>query len=135
MRSRRRIGFAGLGLALTLAGGALAADPPYAKALGRLAEILGSLHYLAGLCAPEPSPWRAQMEILLADENPDAAFRARLVDRFNIGFSSFAAVYRRCGPSAEAAIERYRSEGAALTVTINEEFGRPIAAEAPARGE
>jgi uncharacterized protein (TIGR02301 family) len=107
-----------------------AAEPPYGKEFARLAEILGSLHYLTGLCDPAPSPWRAEMQQLIAAENPDADFRAKLVDRFNIGFSSFASVYRRCTASAEAAIERYREEGAELIEGLATGFG---AAAEPAR--
>ena len=66
---------------------------PFDADLQRFAEILGSLHYLAGLCDPGPSPYRGQMTALLDAEAPEAAFRAQLVDRFNLGFSSFAAVH------------------------------------------
>ena len=115
-------------LAATVSG--QAAEPPYGKEFARLAEILGSLHYLTGLCDPGPSPWRAEMQQLIAAENPDPDFRAKLVDRFNIGFSSFASVYRRCTASAEAAIDRYRAEGAALIEGLAIGFG---AAAEPAR--
>ncbi len=107
-------------LAMTVSGHA--AEPPYAKEFARLAEILGSLHYLTGLCDPA-SPWRAEMQQLIAAETPDPDFRAVLVDRFNIGFSSFASVYRRCTASAEAAIDRYRIEGARLIEGLATGFG------------
>jgi uncharacterized protein (TIGR02301 family) len=63
------------------------------------------------------------MQQLIAAENPDPDFRAVLVDRFNIGFSSFASVYRRCTASAEAAIDRYRIEGARLIEGLAAGFG------------
>lgn len=111
-------------LALVLAGSpALAQLPPYAERMERLAEILGSLHYLTELCDDAPSLWRDAMEALLADENPAEAFRVRFIDRFNLGFSSFAAVYQRCTPAALLAIDRYRTEGAALATAIATEFG------------
>lgn len=121
---------AALLMLLAATAGAHGAEPPYGKEFARLAEILGSLHYLTGLCDPAPSPWRAEMEQLIAVENPDPDFRARLVDRFNIGFSSFASVYRRCTASAEAAIDRYRTEGAKLIEGLAAGFG---AAAEPAR--
>jgi uncharacterized protein (TIGR02301 family) len=108
---------------LAATAGAHAAEPPYGKEFARLAEILGSLHYLTGLCGAAPSPWRAEMEQLIAAENPDPDFRAKLVDRFNIGFASFASVYRRCTASAEAAIDRYRVEGAELIEGLATGFG------------
>ncbi len=110
-------------LAATIA--ARGAEPPYGKEFARLAEILGSLHYLAGLCDPGPSPWRQEMQQLLAAENPDPDFRATLVDRFNIGFASFASVYRVCTAFAQAAIDRYRVEGTRLIEGLATGFGAP----------
>ncbi|MCC6734825.1 MAG: TIGR02301 family protein [Bauldia sp.] len=111
---------------LAVAGPAAAQDKPYAEQLGRLAEILGSLHYLAGLCDPGPSPYRGQMTALLDAEAPEAAFRAQLVDRFNLGFSSFAAVHRQCTPAAREAIVLYRADGAALAADIAVQYGTPV---------
>lgn len=91
-----------------------AADPPYESQLVRLAEVLGSLHYLAELCGEAGPSWRGEMEALLAAEQPDDPRRARLVDRFNLGYSSFASVYRSCTAAARLALQRYRDEGAGL---------------------
>lgn len=110
---------------------AVAQDKPYAEQLGRLAEILGSLHYLTGLCEPAPSPFREQMTAVLEAEAPEAAFRAQLVDRFNLGFSSFAAVYRQCTAAAHDAIALYRADGAALAATIAAQYGTPVPADPP----
>ena len=103
---------------------AAAADPPYEPQLQRLAEILGSLHYLDQLCGGTAPAWRDEMAALLTAEAPEADRRARLVDRFNLGYGSFAAVYRTCTPSAVLALERYKKEGAALTRDIADRFGR-----------
>ncbi|MGD9739570.1 MAG: TIGR02301 family protein [Bauldia sp.] len=110
---------------------ALAQLPPYAAQMERLAEILGSLHYLAGLCDEGPSPWREAMIGLLDAEAPAEPFRARIIDRFNVGYASFAAVYQRCTDAAEAAITRYREEGAALAARVTVDFGTPPPAPAP----
>ncbi|MCX5570919.1 MULTISPECIES: TIGR02301 family protein [Kaistia] len=105
--------------------GAGAADPPYEQQLQRLAEILGALHYLRPLCgAEEPSVWRDQMDQILAAEDPTPERRARIVSQFNLGFSSFATVYRTCTPAALTAIERYLLEGKKLTRDITARYGR-----------
>ncbi|MBN9432025.1 MAG: TIGR02301 family protein [Bosea sp.] len=103
---------------------ALAADPPYDAALVRLSEILGALHYLGPLCGvAKPGEWRDQMEALLAAETPSPERQARLTEAFNGGYQGFAALYRRCTPSAELAIERYRAEGSKLTREVTTRYG------------
>lgn len=107
------------------AGGASAQLPPYASQIERLAEILGSLHYLAGLCGDGTSPWRNAMAGLIEAENPPEPFLARIIDRFNVGYASFAAVYTRCTEAAQAAMARYREDGAALAARVAADFGAP----------
>jgi uncharacterized protein (TIGR02301 family) len=121
-----RIGVAVFALALMPASAvADTADPPYEAQLQRLAEILGSLHYLRPLCgAAEGSVWRDQMDQMLAAEAPTPDRRARLVTQFNRGFTSFASVYRVCTPAATTAIGRYMAEGAKLTHDITTRYGR-----------
>ncbi|MCW5695847.1 MAG: TIGR02301 family protein [Bauldia sp.] len=98
-------------------------DPVYANDMERLAEILGALHYLTELCEDERSPWRDQMAVLIEIERPSETRRARLVDRFNIGYSAFATVHRRCTDAAAAALLRYREEGADLAQTLASRYG------------
>lgn len=98
---------------------------PYDGDLLRLAEIMGSLHFLQQLCSgPGNSQWRDQMTALLAAEQPDDQRRARLVDRFNRGFESYRSVYRACTDSARAAMTRYQNEGAAITANLATKYGR-----------
>lgn len=100
-------------------------DPPYEASLIRLSEILGALHYLRPLCgAEEPTLWRDQMEALLAAEEPPPERRGRIVNAFNHGYSSFAALYRTCTAAASTAVERYMAEGARLTRDITTRYGR-----------
>ncbi len=106
--------------------------PPYATDLERLAEILGSLQFLTELCEDTPAPWRDEMEQILTLAEPDRAWRARLTDRFNIGYSSFAAVYRQCTDAARLAITHYREEGAAITGDVAARFGSDALPVAPA---
>ena len=92
------------------------ARPPYEKELVRLAEIIGSVHYLRELCAAnEGSLWRDQMNTLLQAEEPGPQWRAYLVQNFNNGYRGFQRTYRQCTPSATLAAQRYMEEGAQLT--------------------
>ena len=117
-----------LAIALCLSTG-LAAQParpaeaPFEGGLMRLAEILGSLHFLRNLCGETGSDWREQMESLLETENPAPERRARFTASFNRGYRSFAEAYKSCTPSALAAINRYMKEGEALTRDIASRYG------------
>ncbi len=113
-----------LALALLVAVPAVkAAESPFEGQLVRLAEILGSLHYLRNLCGEEGQDWRNRMEQLLEAENPNDARRARLVASFNRGYRSFETSYGACTESAIAAINRYVREGEALTRDTATRFG------------
>ena len=97
----------------------------------RLAEILGSLQFLTELCEDEPAPWRDEMEAQITLAEPDEVWRLRLIDRFNLGYSSFATVYRLCTAAAALAITHYRDEGAEMAVGIAARFGAAEALVAP----
>ena len=78
------------------------------RSLMRLAEILGSLHFLRNLCGEEGDDWRLQMEGLLQSENPEPMRRARMVGRGSThGSASVGANYT--GPRTAAAAEAVRS--------------------------
>ncbi|MET3661325.1 TIGR02301 family protein [Aquamicrobium ahrensii] len=100
-----------------------AAEAPFEPGLMRLAEILGSLHFLRNLCGESGPEWRNQMERLLESENPDPERRARFIASFNRGYRSFGEAYKSCTPSAVAAINRYMKEGEALTRDIASRYG------------
>jgi uncharacterized protein (TIGR02301 family) len=116
----KRLPLAGVALALSLAAAmpARALDAPFEPQLMRLAEVLGSLHYLRNLCGEAGNQWRAEMEKLIEAENPDEMRRARFVASFNRGYRSFDGVYTYCTQSATAAIGRYMKEGEALSRDI-----------------
>lgn len=141
---------AGLGLALVLALPALslaatkpsgkavaekseaaAAPPPapqvvpYDRELLRLSEIMGSMHYLRGLCNPEEKDrWREKMQKLIAMEAAKEPLRRqKLTAAFNRGYRSFAALHASCTGAALEAEERYRAEGATLATEITARFG------------
>jgi uncharacterized protein (TIGR02301 family) len=100
-----------------------AAESPFEDDLLRLAEILGSLHYLRNLCGEEGQDWRRRMEQLIEAEEPDDERRARFIARFNRGYSGFEANYTTCTPSAIEAIERYIQEGEALSRDTASRYG------------
>lgn len=103
-----------------------AAKPaPYDERLARFAEILGSVHYLRGLCDPgKAEEWRSGMQALLDVETADEpARREFLTAAFNRGYRAFASVYTQCTPAAVTAEERYRNEGATLAGEITARFG------------
>jgi uncharacterized protein (TIGR02301 family) len=118
-------------LAMAIAAAPLAATPapaasaeaPFEQPLMRLAEVLGSLHYLRNLCGETGNQWRSEMEQLLASENPPAERRARFVASFNRGYRSFDGVYVACTASATEAISRYMKEGEALSRDIATRYG------------
>ena len=111
-------------LCLAAVGGpAAAAEAPFEQPLLRLAEVLGSLHYLRNLCGEKGDTWRKEMEQLLTIENPGPERRARFIASFNRGYRSFDGVYISCTPSASEAIGRYTREGEALSRDIATRYG------------
>ena len=105
--------------------GAVEVPAPYDEQLSRLAEILGSIHYLRNLCnAGKEDVWRADMQQLLDTETKGEPKRKeKLTAAFNRGYRSFASVYTDCTQQAIVAEERYRNEGATLATEITARFG------------
>jgi uncharacterized protein (TIGR02301 family) len=92
------------------------AAAPFDGDLQRLAEILGSLHYLRGICGSNDGPkWRNQMQALLDAETPSGDRRTRMIAGFNRGYNGFQQTYRACTPAATVAIRRYVEEGAKIS--------------------
>jgi len=92
------------------------AAAPFDGDLQRLAEILGALHYLRGVCgANEGSKWRNQMQALIDAETPTGERRARMIAGFNRGYNGFQQTYRTCTPAALVAIRRYIDEGSKIS--------------------
>ncbi|TIN51443.1 MAG: TIGR02301 family protein [Mesorhizobium sp.] len=99
------------------------AEAPFEPGLMRLAEVLGSLHFLRNLCGEKGDQWRLEMEKLLESENPDPNRRARFIASFNRGYRSFSGTYTQCTPSATEAIARYMKEGETLSRDIASRYG------------
>jgi uncharacterized protein (TIGR02301 family) len=105
--------------AVCFAGPARAEDAPAAPFDGdlqRLAEILGTLHYLRGICgSKEGAKWRDEMQALIDAETPSGERRTRMIEGFNRGYNGFQQTYRTCTPAALVAIRRYIDEGSKIS--------------------
>jgi len=89
---------------------------PFDGDLQRLAEILGTLHYLRGICGSnEGAKWRNEMQALVDAETPSGERRARMIAGFNRGYNGFQQTYRTCTPAATVAIRRYIEEGSKIS--------------------
>ena len=106
-------------IALSCLGGGVRAQEaaaPFDGELQRFAEILGTLHYLRGICGSnEGGKWRNEMQALLDAETPSGDRRARMIAGFNRGYNGFQQTYRTCTPAAVVAIRRYIEEGSKIS--------------------
>jgi uncharacterized protein (TIGR02301 family) len=119
---------------LTLVGGGLAdgttapaaaaeVAAPFDGGLARLSEILGSLHYLRGLCgANEGNKWRAEMQALLDAEAPSGQRRSQFIAHFNHGYRAYLQTYHSCTPAAELVIRRYLEEGSKIAREVTARY-------------
>jgi uncharacterized protein (TIGR02301 family) len=97
-------------------------DKPYDNKLLRLSEILGAIHYLRELCgADEGQIWRKQMNEIVESEGTTAIRRAKLVKGFNKGYRGYRRTYRTCTEPAKTAIDRFMTEGVALSTALLKE--------------
>jgi uncharacterized protein (TIGR02301 family) len=96
---------------------------PYDHDLQRLAEILGALHFLRGICgASEGQKWRDEAQALIEAEAPTGDRHDRLVQAFNRGYLGFQQSYRSCTPAANLVIRRYLQEGAKIARDITARY-------------
>ncbi len=94
-------------------------DRPYDAQLFRLAEILGTLHYMRELCgANEGQVWREHMRELLASEGIGALRRAKLVESFNRGYRDYSRTYRSCTQPALVAIQHFMDQASAISDSL-----------------
>jgi len=91
-------------------------DKLYDAQLFRLAEILGTLHYLRELCgANEGQVWREHMRELASSEGTSALRRARLVESFNRGYRDYSRTYRTCTQPALVAIQKFMEQAEGIS--------------------
>jgi uncharacterized protein (TIGR02301 family) len=97
---------------------------PYDPQLLRLAEILGALTYLRGVCgATDADAWHKRMQTLLAAEGTTAIRKDRLAGAFNRGVEGYALSYRTCTANAHMIIERFLAEGSQIARDVENRFG------------
>nr|WP_246588300.1 TIGR02301 family protein [Bartonella raoultii] len=92
--------------------------PSYETKLLRLAEILGSLHFLQNLCSTPTNKWYDHMNALIEVENPTPQRRAHFYAAFNNAYRAFSENYHHCTRSAIEANKRYIKEGKALSKSL-----------------
>ena len=96
---------------------------PYDHDLQRLAEILGSLHFLRGICGSnEGQKWRDEAQVLIDTEAPNGERHEQMIASFNRGYRAFQQSYRTCTPAADFAIRRYLAEGAKIAREITARY-------------
>jgi uncharacterized protein (TIGR02301 family) len=112
-------------LGLATAGAPLRAQAPapFDGNLQRLAEIMGALHYLRGICgANEGQKWRNELQALIEAEAPSGERKARMVAAFNRGYRGFQQSYRTCTPAADLVIRRYLEEGSKIAREVTARY-------------
>jgi len=121
---KKRLAIVPLLLCLALSAQAQTQPAPFDNDLARLAEIMGSLHYLRAVCGSnEGQKWRNEMQALIDAEVPEGERRRKIVASFNRGYRGFQLTYRTCTPAADLAIRRYLDEGAKIARDITARYG------------
>jgi uncharacterized protein (TIGR02301 family) len=99
------------------------AAAPFDGDLQRLAEILGTLHYLRGICgANEGNKWRNEMQALMDAEAPSGQRRSQFIAHFNRGYRAYVQTYHSCTPAADLAIRRYLEEGSKIAREVTARY-------------
>ncbi|WP_455477429.1 TIGR02301 family protein [Bartonella sp. B41] len=93
-------------------------SPSYDRKLLRLAEILGSLHYIQNICSTPTNKWYNHMVALIEVENPVPQRRAYFYEAFNEAYRAFSENYHHCTQSAIEANKRYIKEGKSLSESL-----------------
>ena len=125
MQRRSAVTLLTLILALALASAPARAQlpAPYDGNLQRLAEIMGALHYLRGICgANEGQKWRNEVQALIEAEAPPGERRTRMIASFNRGYRGFQQSYRTCTPAADLVIRRYLEEGSKIAREVTARY-------------
>lgn len=96
---------------------------PYDAQLMRLAEIMGALTYMRGLCGDKDAEdWRTRMQALLDAEGTPVSRKDRLAGAYNKGLESYGLSYRTCTANAYIVIKRYLGEGERIAKEIENRY-------------
>lgn len=96
---------------------------PYDPQLMRLAEILGALTYLRGLCGDKDADaWRGRMQALLDAEGKPDVRKERLAGAYNRGIQGYSLSYRTCTTNARIVIERFLTEGERIAKEVENRY-------------
>ena len=97
---------------------------PYDPQLLRLAEVLGALSYLRGLCGDgDGDVWHKRMQALLDAEGTTPIRKDRLAGSYNRGIDGYSLSYRSCTPNARAVVERFLAEASQIARQVENRFG------------
>ena len=97
---------------------------PYDPQLLRLAEILGALSYLRGLCGEgDVEVWHRRMQALLDAEGTTPVRKDRLAGSYNHGIDGYSLSYRSCTPNARTVVERFLAEASQIARQVENRFG------------
>ena len=125
MRTRRR-NHRDLGIILAVAAALVSApsaaqdrDPAARQKLLDLAYVLGEAHALKQVCEQDNQYWRARMARLIELETPDLAFKVRLTDRFNVGFSARSGQDPECSASSRTEAAAVARRGRTLAQALS----------------
>ncbi len=97
---------------------------PYDPQLLRLAEVLGALSYLRGLCGDgDGDVWHKRMQALLDAEGTTPLRRDRLAGSYNRGIEGYSLSYRSCTPNAKEVVDRFLAEASHIAKQVENRFG------------
>ncbi len=81
--------------------------------------MLGEAHALKQACEQDSQYWRARMARLIELEQPDLAFKVRLTDRFNTGFSASQGQFPECNARSRAEAAAVARRGRTLAQALS----------------
>ena len=85
----------------------------------RLAEIMGALHYVQGLCDPANSEfWRDRMQEMLRLEKPSLEQKNALTLQFNAGYDAASTKFSSCTDEARTLASAKATEGEAIAQSL-----------------
>jgi len=91
----------------------------YDRLTVQLAEVMGGLHYLRGLCAYDrPAFWRDRMNDFMALDEPTGERRTILVEAFNGGFARAERDFYDCTRGALKEVRFLSGRGAELAADL-----------------